>query len=146
MSNVSHFHPFFQVKFSCHACDWVCLVQLLLVTHRCRSCCLSAGHTSDGSHRPDLCRCHRTCAGNPHFHSYRSLKQHIAIQILLFHASNMCDEILVRLQPRWLTSRPDAVRPSGHFNWCVFLHSCQQLEYARPALSNYAIYLQYIPK
>lgn len=46
----------------------------MAVTHQCRSCCLSAGHTSGGSHTQAPCLCRCMCAGNRHFHSYRSLK------------------------------------------------------------------------
>lgn len=47
---------------------------MVVVTHRCRSCCRSAGRTSGGSRTLVLCLCPHTYAGSHHFHSYRSLK------------------------------------------------------------------------
>lgn len=63
---------------SSRVCVCVCVCGnwevILVVTHRCRSCCLSAGRTSGGSHTLAPYPCHRMCAGSRRFHSCRSLR------------------------------------------------------------------------
>lgn len=46
----------------------------VVVTHRCRSCCQSAVHTSGGSRTLGPCPYRHTCAGSRHFRSCTLLR------------------------------------------------------------------------
>lgn len=87
------------VRASGYMCVCVNWKAILDVTHRCRSCCLSAGRTSGGSHTPAQCLCHHMCAGNRRFHSYTSLKTTHTYTFLLWAcilcATQMSTEFLI---------------------------------------------------